>query len=362
MNFHENCIKRVYIMLGNACNFSCRHCIQEGTCHNSIANEQSLSADVVEYLNRLQKLKPFNEKISILFWGGEPLLYFDSVIRIVQQLGTDNFKYSMVSNGSLLNPNIALMLNTYGIHFTLSHDGINTEKVRGHNVLEEQFFLDSFAKIEHKSINSIISAYNCDYYEIWSYFDSIVPDVHINFEFLMCNWDMPKDLYSFNFNKYRNSVNKVVDNAFTQTITGKIGREFFLLSNVRDNVLNTINLIRNNKPLPTYPTCSQMRTVLNIDCTGNVYSCHNYPYKIGTIYNDFVTLLGNYDKGFSNNHSDCLACDYFPICRGGCPFSSPSFGKSCCCALRKIFYDGVLKYISLFSDDSLLEKIDLSEV
>ena len=364
MKFNECCIRTVFIMLGNSCNFSCRHCVQEGFHSECFPIQSSLSDDTVNYLSRLASLKPFDEKIKIMFWGGEPLVYFDSIKNILSQLSSDKFIFSIVSNGALLTPEIVSFLNDNNVSFTLSHDGVLTKDVRVQDVFEDESFCRLFSSIKNKSINAIISAYNCDYYNAWEYFDSVSPDTPVSFEFLMCNWDMPSDLYNFDLATYRNSINKVINTAFIDTLNGNISREFMLLSVARDNAIRFITSTVENKPILLFPRCGQMRTVLNIDCSGNVYACHNYSDKIGTIHDSYDSLLTVYDSKFGNitAHEDCKSCEFLPLCCGGCPYSKPSIGKDMCCAVKKIFYQGVLDYISKFADDKLLSEVDLSEV
>lgn len=362
--FHENCIKVVYIMLGTACNFSCRHCVQDGfKCTNSLPVSNELAPDVVDYLIHLSKLQIFGNKITVKFWGGEPLVYYDSIVNIVSQLG-DKFNYIIVTNGELLSEDMVGFFNNNNIHIALSHDGEQTKSVRKVDILEDDKFLALFKTLDNKSLNAIVTAYNEDYYKLWAYFDSKLPDVHVTSEHLLCNWDMPSDLYDFDYEVYKESVERVVKKAFDDTLAGNISREFLLLGNVRDRILRIVSNARAGKGLPPAPTCGQMRTVLNIDCLGNVYACHNYSNKLGTIHDSYESLVAKFDAdiNIASTYSDCSSCELYAFCLGGCPFSRPSEGKEKCCKARKIFIQGVLDYISMFSDVNLLSDVDTSEV
>lgn len=75
-----------------------------------------------------EKNHSLKKNIKISFYGGEPLLRFKDIKRIVeytQNLNTDkvNYGYMMTSNGLLIDENIALFLAKYNFQLSISIDG-----------------------------------------------------------------------------------------------------------------------------------------------------------------------------------------------------------------------------------------------
>ena len=85
-------LKRLLLKLGTACNLGCPHC------HQSQKN-------FVEHPRLIGWIKSQNFD-RITFSGGEPLMYFDIVKRIMTEVGTGP-TYRMMSNGTLLTKDIA---------------------------------------------------------------------------------------------------------------------------------------------------------------------------------------------------------------------------------------------------------------
>jgi MoaA/NifB/PqqE/SkfB family radical SAM enzyme len=72
----------------------------------------------------------------IQFYGGEPLLAFDLVVRAVERLEKENRnfrkrpRYVLTTNGALLRPEILSFLNEHRFELMLSFDGLAQEKER----------------------------------------------------------------------------------------------------------------------------------------------------------------------------------------------------------------------------------------
>ena len=74
-------LSAVYLLLGPACNMTCRHCSQ-----TPIKNTFCLQPDSVLPEKVIQFLKTWLEAKNgsfsrIYFWGGEPLLYWETIQR-----------------------------------------------------------------------------------------------------------------------------------------------------------------------------------------------------------------------------------------------------------------------------------------
>lgn len=346
-------ISQVYLMLGPKCNYHCRHCIQCG----SDIKEPEDNGKAIEYIRHLAAIRPPQiGKLTVMFWGGEPLLYYDKIIKIVEHLG-DAVYYSMVSNGSLLTDDIVDFCNKNNMRYILSNDGMNTNVVRGENLLEDDVFLKMFLRLKNRAIDAVVSAHNQDYYKLWEYIDEKAPGTKVYTEMLECTWDMPEDMYAFDFEAYENMMKDIVDKAHNDILSGEITREVQLLQPYAERIMRVIKKMEKgeNAFLP-YPSCKQVRNAMNVDLAGNIYACHNFPESIGTVEDDYDVLLQRYDAQLKLNES-CVSCPFFLLCRGGCPYAKASFGKEQCCKMKRIFIDACLHYVESFADT--LEDVEL---
>lgn len=333
--YPESTLKKVFLMLGFACNFKCRHCIQ-GDSHIVQPGSCEPSQKVYQYLEHLIKIRPqTQEKLILMFWGGEPLLYFDTIKKVVSRFG-DNLSYTLISNGSLLTSEIVDYINSNNITFVLSYDGVGTEKVRNINVLENPNILTLFKRINHKSIDAVISAYNYDFQELFNDIDTkLGSDIPVTIEPLRISWDIPSDLYTIDISEYTQKLHKLAIMAVTDIRAGNISRasEFFIpyLTKLYTEPKSLLN-------------CQQTYYILNIDLAGNIHTCHNVNNVIGTVEDPRYKLIEQQDLYVRHKYAPaCSTCDVFWLCNGGCPneLTTPD-GNRVSCKFTKILANEVL--------------------
>ena len=106
-------VQKVYIILGKACNFKCRYCIQK--CNPPVHLTKSPSSQLIVFLQMLADRQPRQQgimgELKVNFFGGEPLLYFDAIKEVVTKVDRPNLKWSIVTNGSLLTEEIVAFCN-----------------------------------------------------------------------------------------------------------------------------------------------------------------------------------------------------------------------------------------------------------
>ena len=333
----EDNINRIYIMLGSACNFHCGYCLH---CDMTKNDEKHIGEKLEKYLWRLAKERTKKNKIHIMFWGGEPLLYYQQIKEIVK-IYDDSFTYGIVRNGSLLNQEIVDFINKNNIRYTLSHDGENTNKTRMIDIIPKvKPFLD---QIENLSIDATMSAFNMDYDKLIDYWNKILPDAVPNVELLRVTWDMPKELYQFDLGIYKQNTELFFDKAASDLISGNITKRVLVAMPFINTVANGIDG-ENQK----YLNCGQIYHNLNVDLDGNIYACHNTGVVIGNVDDSRVDYIAAYEKWLESRRLDaCKICCVNKFCNGGCPLEpkgNNGFRKTC--LINIVFYESVKKAVT----------------
>lgn len=132
-----NRISKLEIIINNKCNLSCRYCYANGGSYNQEIN--AIDPEKIE--NIVSKIIPryFNDIGTVMFFGGEPLISFNTIVRIVdkfESLYNSGLirrvpKYTIVTNGTLITKEIAQFFHEKDFAVTISIDG--EEEV--HNML-----------------------------------------------------------------------------------------------------------------------------------------------------------------------------------------------------------------------------------
>lgn len=145
----------VHIYLGDDCNFKCKYCY-----HYSIQGDEPLESYEFneEFAHSLIE-KYSNTDDVLVYFGGEPLMYLDTIMKFEKILKGHNIRRSIISNGSLLTPEIVKYWNNDPLmSFTLSYDGKNTNYLRGYDVLDNPKINNLVKGID----NLIVSMTCCD--------------------------------------------------------------------------------------------------------------------------------------------------------------------------------------------------------
>ena len=355
MDMSEIDVNRINLMMGLRCNFHCRHCIQTDALE--LDDETRIKQSVFDYIHHLINIRPKSMgKISLYFWGGEPLMYMNIIKRVVNEFN-DALSYKVITNGSLLTDELVNYFNKFKFTVALSNDGKNTEKVRRINVLENPKIVSLFKKIDNREIDAVVSAHNQNFYGLWEYLENkLGKDVRVSTEPLLYTWDMPRDLYDFDYEAYKEQMDKIVDTAFNKLLKREYSREYTV---VERDVKKIIGIMEGKKSKYKY-ACRQMHDFINIDLNGNMYTCHNCGDIVGIAGDDWETMINKYDEIVSaRDFSDCKKCPWLSICQYGCPNAKPSKGKKATCKIRAINYLAAIRFIKKLP--TALERIDLSD-
>ncbi|MBI5443640.1 MAG: geopeptide radical SAM maturase [Deltaproteobacteria bacterium] len=108
----------VAVILGMGCNFACPYCY-EGSLKDGSAMTEATAEALARFVEA--RLVPGKQKLLLDFYGGEPLLYVDRIRQIASELGPvarerrAAFSFSLVTNGSLLTRDVVEALLPLGL-------------------------------------------------------------------------------------------------------------------------------------------------------------------------------------------------------------------------------------------------------
>jgi uncharacterized protein len=118
-------MKLLVAVLSEQCNLNCSYC--------NVDKWSKKRIDPHLYIQEYYKLRNQfpNEWIQVDFYGGEPLLQFDLIQTIVEELkNEDNLTFAMPTNGLLIDEGTANYLIDNNIQVSISFDGLWHEKNR----------------------------------------------------------------------------------------------------------------------------------------------------------------------------------------------------------------------------------------
>ena len=343
----ESDISKVYLMLGPACNLKCRHCYQTDVPMPRL--HKTIHEDVWKFLKYLKETYAHNPK-RLVFWGGEPLLYWNLIKEVVEKLGDSAFSYWIMSNGVLLKDEHVDFINAHEINLSISNDGPLTAKVRGVNVLDDPAFCERFNKVKHRCIGITTHAYNIDPYTLAAYIEKRLGQITLYYQYILeCTFDMDADLYDFDLQAYQRNLRRCRMNFIPDFISGD--KNTPARAALRRGVFGVERSVERRKQGlddEWYPECCPMRNEMNVDILGFVHACHNRASVIGRVTDGYERLLASNDDYFRKAiamKTECLSCEINDLCRHGCPLNPMSEGQRRCCEAEKVYWQEAMKTV-----------------
>ena len=333
----EHQFRVLKIQLGLSCNYGCEYCSQRFVPHADNGNP----ATVQKFMKNLDKwLKHPPKKIE--YWGGEPFVYWKTLKPLAEALKEKfpDTKISVITNGSLLNPEINEWIDKLGFSVGLSHDGPG-QPVRGPDPFDDpeqkKNILDLWHRLGHKrmSFNSMIHRENMDRAAIQQYFRNLLQTD---------DFTIGEGSYidSYDEGGLKNALDDKAEQlgyrrlALEQIRSGKNDR--FHITNSR--LKEWISSISQQRPASTLmQKCGMDRPdTIAVDLNGNVLSCQNVSavaiapnkksHRIGHVSKiDDVKLTTSTHWSLRQNCSDC---PMLQTCKGSCMYlENELWDKSC---------------------------------
>ncbi|MEE3344223.1 MAG: radical SAM protein [Bacilli bacterium] len=299
--------------LSENCNLKCLHCYQEN--HKPIQLEYSKLIEIYnQYKYLLKKLKV---KGHINITGGEPLCnpYFFKILDLIDK-DKDLITFSVLTNGTLINKDIALRLkkyNPYYVQVSLEGGKKINDYIRGKgtykriaegivNLKEQNIFTSiSFTanKLNYKEFPKVVryaKKYSVD--NVWS--DRYIPLGDNLDESLVLNYGETRDYLKIMYKerlKLKKSKKNITSISMNRALQFQLTNDFAY-------------------------GCTAGDTLLTVMENGDLVPCRRMPIVVGNLFeNDMYDLYRNSDvlKKLRKKKipDECDDCEHAEMCHGG---------------------------------------------
>ncbi|MCR5420293.1 MAG: thioether cross-link-forming SCIFF peptide maturase [Lachnospiraceae bacterium] len=329
-------VKALCLHISHDCNLACKYCFaQEGEYHQS--KRELMSYEVgKQALDFLVKNSGERHNLEVDFFGGEPLMNFEVVKQLVEygrsieKTYNKEFRFTLTTNGVLLNDEILEFANKEMSNLVLSIDG----RKEIHDLMRPfRGGQGSYDKIVDKFKKAAESRDQMNYY--------------VRGTFTRNNLDFSEDvkhLADLGFEQI--SVEPVVaelteDYAIREEDLPQILEQYDKLA------LDLIDRKKKGKPVNFFhfmidltggpcvakrlSGCGSGTEYLSVTPTGDLYPCHQFvgkdEFKLGDVYNGIVNTSVQNEFKLCNVYAkekckDCFAKFY---CSGGCAANAYNF-------------------------------------
>jgi uncharacterized protein len=329
--------KVLKISLGLSCNYECEYCSQRFVPRAAETNP-ALVESFVSGLDEWVTEPP--ERVE--FWGGEPLVYIKTLRPLAEAVRAKypNAEFGLITNGSLLNPEINEWIDRLGFHVGMSHDGPG-QHVRGPDPLDDPEsragVVDLWKRLHPQkriSFNAVLNRHNTSRAAIQEFFTNLTGDplMPVGEGTLLDAYDsggLGLSLQPQEDIDFRRS-------AFKELREGRAGNFNVVVEKIR----RFVEAVAGRIPATALGQKCGMDNPNNIavDLHGNVLTCQNTSiagvapngesHKIG-----HVSDLANVKLKTSTHWSrreECPKCPVLYLCAGSCMYlEGPLWDASC---------------------------------
>lgn len=352
--------RKVRIVMGFECNYKCKYCSQQLT---RDSHPESVLKKADSFLEVF--LKTIKNPRSIEFWGGEPLVYWKTLQKIVPPLreAYPTTTFRIITNGSLVTREIVDFLIKYKFVVSVSHDA-DGQHIRGEDPLKDPkkkaLLIDLYEGLKDSphskdettfGFAAVMTKENCDPKAIGAYFrKNFHPKVSVsvsyctamggvggNDNFLSVAFDK-ESLKSMGQNVYRALVE--LDDLAANTI----------IRDARDTITK---LVRNETSEQIGSRCeTDSSNHLIVKLNGDVLQCQNTDAhgEYGNI-RDYDNIAVSGFKQWDHRPT-CPKCPLVHLCFGACPaIKGNDFVDSC--NVNWEYYMALFKFavLQIFGDE-----------
>lgn len=342
-------VNSITLMVCQECNLRCRYCFGEGGEYNEkgkmtyeVGKQSILFGFENNYLGVL----------SVVFFGGEPLLQFDLIKRLVafSREEAENRKkkvtFAITTNATLVTDEIALFLKENNFNVTVSIDGDKEDNDKNRYYSNRQGAYDKILrgvqKMQqygvHLSARGTVTAHNINMLKNWKHL--------VGLGFSGVHFAPAVNLMEKNtLLQYCEEDKKMVDHFFDC-----LKKEDYHTVENMHNIKNYVSRIHNGGM--RFTCCGAYVRMIAVDIKGNIYPCHRFvalkEMCIGNIFRGWDReKCERLNENLQLSNSSCTNCWAVNLCGGGCPFENYMETKLTCSP----------NSFACFSNKSLLEYV-----
>ena len=342
---------RAVIAPTTLCNLRCSYCYEQGT-HRSNMSMDTCTRIIDQLCNKI--MKDGVKHLSLIWYGGEPLVNWE-ILEYLQNSIYDfcsnnsiEFDASIVTYGVLLDEQKIDFMARTGfklLQVTLDGDKDIHNNVRYTRNGEGTF--DTIIKNIDYCRNKIktvvrININKANIHSVYRVIDFFAESGRLEFEFRFAPIIIEPD----SIGESERSL------CYTLQEFAKVESDLINYA-VRLGMINCVSL-----PTPKFGFCEAVsRNSLLFDPDGDYFFCWE---DVGRkeLTNNPSYNSGKYERlydFFVNSHSfhraECVSCNIFPQCLGGCPRKQIEYGKAPCPCLRYNIKDLVKTYYAVHKND-----------
>lgn len=338
----------IQIHLTNSCNLSCKYCYIH-------QDDKKMTYDIFlqqsKYMNQLSHILDdnFDDTYSINYFGGEPLLCIDDMIKINQYI-IKHFNVVnsyMQTNGMLLNDNIVKLLKDNDIDFNVSCDGINDKNYQSfiNNVQHKYIHVKPKIMIDNYTCNDITNNFK-SFYKLAMKNQDVY--LYLDFSFVKDDiWD------SKSLSIIKNQISMLIDE-----LIYLYKNHYFVRIGFVERIL--LNILQKKRKF----MCFAGHHGFSLTPDGIIYPCSRFYTNDKLWLCNSMTGEINYDnisfiKKYNNtDNQQCMTCTLNNVCNEGCLYSQLESGNfmhsnivHSYCELLKIIYHEVTRlYLTMLND------------
>lgn len=341
--------KKIFIMLGSACNMGCKYCIQHPMVREQIKKE--MNPNLMAWIRSMADyhFERTGKELEVCFFGGEPLLYFHSIRKIIKECGSKHVQYSMITNGMAMTEEMVDFLNEHEVHVAISWDGEHVGETRGYDVFDStKGHKEILLKLKYLCITGVVTSKNYprDILKAMQRIDDEYYPIHghhisVNLDFIFGTNLPDPELAKVDKGKLHEQMMELIAE-FDSYLRGENADDCTVSWFMR--YLQTYHRLHGNE---NYPYCVNGWKVLNVDLAGNLYLCHNTGKRLGHIsmptvrYMMRATNFGDAEK----RNELCNACRVRDLCGQYCKLIDESKADEGYCDLRRAALTPIINYI-----------------
>lgn len=348
----------IRVLLGHACNYSCDYCLQKDIGNPEERGKITTTDRFIEQLSKLD----LSDLDKIDLWGGEPFLYWKSIVPIMEHFDRPGLTWFISTNGTTLLPKHIEFFSKLKsrVEIGLSHDGPAHEELRGPEFLDRKAdVLKALQKAPNIkfSFNCVITKTNYDLFAINKFFVDYIEKYGLNRDQCAITYIIGRN---HDYENYHNSANHVIGgesllkckeildrfmDACIEQFIDRTADHGLLKNNMFTGNMGVMPYIQTLKKqiLPTITTSCGVddAKVLSVDMNGNVRTC---PHVDETFISGHIEDLPNVKLkhlDLERYEKHCGSCEVYRLCKSNCPIEVPDEVFYSNCAIEKVWFRSV---------------------